>query len=964
MKFTLANRNISRRIGALVVLAIFLHLDFAAAKTTNENVSGSGPVAEKGRLAFHPIDHGRYQFGGVLGQRISANVDHWLLPAPSANPGMIEMFRVRDRAPVPNLVPWAGEFAGKYLISAIQALRMTDDEALRKQTADVVAQLIATQAEDGYLGPFPKAIRLKANWDLWGHYHCMEALLLWHDATGDEAALLACRRAADLICRTFLDQPVRIFDAGSHEMNMAILHGLGQLYRHTGEARYLRMMHEIEKDWERAGNYLRSGLSVLEFFQSPRPRWESLHDLQGLLELYRITGEEKYRTAFEHHWRSIVRWDRHNTGAFSSGEQATGNPYAPGAIETCCTIAWMALSVDMLSLTGDSRVADELELSTFNAAAGAQHPSGRWWTYNTPMDGVREASAHTIVFQSRAGTPELNCCSVNAPRSLGLLSEWAVMSSRDGLALNYFGPGKFTGRIADGTEVRLSEATDYPLDGRVTIKVEPAKAQTFKLHLRIPGWSKRTLVRVNCASVEMVKAGTYLELDRRWKKGDTIEVEFDMGVRFVTGDREAAGKVSLYRGPLLLAFDQRDNPFDESEIPPLNLNRLGEAKRVKANPESRSGTRDERRISAAKSDTLSPWLLLNATGSGARHILLRDYASAGCSGTHYRSWLAAENSPPPPAVTRSPADGASVPAAKGWFKWTTKTNSLLSGYQMLIADDPDFTHPAIHLKDILQNRIALDETQLRKLSPGRWYYWKIISQNGHGETESVAPAARFKVDASMVPAPEDLSAAIPAGPDGLLVSSSLREGPLPEFGKLKRASDFRRVNGPDNQPKSALSLNGQGQMLVYSFEEFPDENYAMSAWVKLNASPENHLGQMFSAWAGSMDDPLRVCVEKEKLFARIEAGQSYSTDGLVLETGAWHHLAAVKSESRFTLYLDGVARGSVAVPAYIHSAARNVALGGNPNYSGNEFLDADFAEFKFYDRALTADEIIALANHK
>ena len=39
-----------------------------------------------------------------------------------------------------------------------------------------------------------------------------------------------------------------------------------------------------------------------------------------------------------------------------------------------------------------------------NASLGAQHPSGRWWTYNTPMDGIREASAHTIVFQSRAGT--------------------------------------------------------------------------------------------------------------------------------------------------------------------------------------------------------------------------------------------------------------------------------------------------------------------------------------------------------------------------------------------------------------------------------------------------------------------------------------------------------------------------------------------------------------------------------
>jgi DUF1680 family protein len=225
-------------------------------------------------------------------------------------------------------------------------------------------------------------------------------------------------------------------------MNMAIVHGLGRLYRVTHEPRYWQMMRAIEKDWERAGDYLRTGLAGVEFFQSPRPRWESLHDLQGLVEFYRISGDDQYRAAFAHHWRSILRWDRRNTGGFSSGEQATGNPFAPTAIETCCTIAWMALSVDMLGLTADPRVADEVELSFYNAALGAQHPSGRWCTYNTPMDGVREASAHTIVFQSRAGTPELNCCSVNGPRGLGMLSEWAMMagSNRD-LYVNYFGPG-------------------------------------------------------------------------------------------------------------------------------------------------------------------------------------------------------------------------------------------------------------------------------------------------------------------------------------------------------------------------------------------------------------------------------------------------------------------------------------------------------------------------------------------
>ena len=62
-----------------------------------------------------------------LGERIEANKDHWLLRAPQANPGMIEMFHLRDRQPSPNLVPWAGEFVGKetFQIAPMSAARMT-----------------------------------------------------------------------------------------------------------------------------------------------------------------------------------------------------------------------------------------------------------------------------------------------------------------------------------------------------------------------------------------------------------------------------------------------------------------------------------------------------------------------------------------------------------------------------------------------------------------------------------------------------------------------------------------------------------------------------------------------------------------------------------------------------------------------------------------------------------------------
>jgi uncharacterized protein len=911
----------------------------------------AGAVAQPGTLAFHSCDGARFHFDGVLGERVAANRDNWLLRAPQANPGMLEMFRVRDRAPTPNIMPWAGEFVGKYLISAIQALRMSDQPALSQQVSNVVAELIATQAEDGYLGPFPKATRLKANWDLWGHYHVMQALMMWHEATADPASLAACRRAGDLICKTFLDTPQRVFDAGSPEMNMAVIHGLGQLYRLTGEARYLRMMREVEKDWERAGDYLRSGLSGLEYFQSPRPRWESLHDVQGLVELYRITGEARYRQAFEHHWRSIARWDRHNTGAFSSGEQATGNPYSPEAIETCCTVAWMALTVDMLRLTGDPLCADELELTTFNGGVGAQHPSGRWWTYNTPMDGAREASAHTIVFQARAGTPELNCCSVNAPRVLGMLSEWAVLEDEEGLAVNYYGPGSFQGRRKAGTRVDLRWDTDYPRSGKVMMHIDPQQPATFRVKFRVPAWSARARASVNGGPMADVKPGSYFAVSRQWASGDTVQIELDMGLRFVTGDREAGGRVSVYRGPLLLAYDQRYNAFDENAIPALDLARLQEAR--PAAVEEKEGL----------DPILKPWVLLEVPTPGGRNLRLCDFASAGAAGTRYRSWLAAEHCPPPPVVTRAPQDQTVIPAGPTLFRWTgpTRPNEHVTEYQLVVAPTPDFAAPSLTLGGLRSNFVVLGEEQLKSCVAHPSNYWKVVAINAWGKTDSVRPPARFAVN----PALPALPVRIPSlGPDGLLTRADLRGTAEPAFGRLVEGGRFQPAAGVSGAAGQAIRLDGESQKITYAIGEFPEEDFSVAVWVRIDRMPSGRLGEIFSAWCVPMDDPLRVCVEDGKLFARIEAGQGYGTAGLAIEPGQWRHVAAVKARDRLTLYLDGKPGPTVAAPLFVHSSSEEVALGGNPRHAGNEFLAAAFADFRLYGRALSAAEIVKAATRE
>ena len=375
-------------------------------------------------------------FGGLMGDRIAANQRNWLLAAPTANPGMLKMFEDLNRDLAQNLLVWSGEYAGKYLISAVQGLRLTGDRHLRAEIDTFVDTLIASQAaggdRDGYLGPFGLAQSIsgrrerptedrgpvdEALWDLWGQYHCMLGLYYAYSETNNAAALAACRRAADWFCRKFFDNdiletdvrewkftrgdgfviaerlrllPDGTIDGHNHpnevfwkevsgglsfyaadetesthfrldplaktpavyrgtflfnpsvthvltqvyypapEKNQACAHIFALLYEETKDPDYLRMLRKLEHAWQLVGgNYVEGFQNVERLFKGGplARRWESLHSVQAVGELYRITGESQYRRAFQAVWQSIRDGDRHNTGGFSSQEEATGNPY-------------------------------------------------------------------------------------------------------------------------------------------------------------------------------------------------------------------------------------------------------------------------------------------------------------------------------------------------------------------------------------------------------------------------------------------------------------------------------------------------------------------------------------------------------------------------------------------------------------------------------------------------------------
>jgi DUF1680 family protein len=182
------------------------------------------------------------------------------------------------------------------------------------------------------------------------------------------------------------------------------------------------------------------------------------------------------------------------------------------------------------------------------------------------MAGERIPSHIQIRFQAREDTPHLNCCSVNGPRGYGAISQWGVMRNQEGLTVNYYGPSTARVCLEDGTPVTLCQETTYPAGGKVDVRLELNQPKRFKLSFRIPAWSRDTQVTACGKRVPYASPGGYLVLEREWRSGDTVTLNLNMRLHYLPGDLDQFGRVSLYRGPILLALDDRFKTDVEARI--------------------------------------------------------------------------------------------------------------------------------------------------------------------------------------------------------------------------------------------------------------------------------------------------------------------------------------------------------------------------------------------------------------
>ncbi len=587
-----------------------------------------------------PAVNGRVQLGGLLGEALDASrrgrLSHFIVDEASPAIALFAPAHVEQNTEG----DWYGEHAGKWLVAAAKSAARAGDAALALRVQRVARHLAGLQRADGYLGTYAPSRRFTQQqpprapswdgapalrtWDVWTHTYLVLGLLEADRHFPDPHVRAAAAKIGDLGWRMFVESGVDITGLGNHHGLSAtvFLDAAVELHFATGEARYLDLAKRILEQAEaRAELRLLSAAagtadaSEIGTGKSYQLCWM----LAGLAKLHRATGDPALLAAARrvhgniraHHltqgggpWGGVGLRSREifNPAGFFSPE---------GLVETCATFAWIQLNRELLDITGEAAFAEEVERSAYNDLLGALAPDGQNWCYYSFPNG------------RRVHTTEWRCCKSSGAMALEELPGIAWRRQTDGvIAVNLYGPGAAT--FADDTagEIHLEQATGYPFDGGIRIRVQPERLARFTLRLRIPSWAEGAEVRINGEpSAAPAAPGSYLSLDRSWTAGDEIAMSLPMRPRLhravnrnMQESRGPAGEpirqevlcveyAAVTRGPLVYASGLVDGYRPEETIRLLaDGDVLGEAP-------SRPGHAAGLRLQASGRPTieLEPW---------------------------------------------------------------------------------------------------------------------------------------------------------------------------------------------------------------------------------------------------------------------------------------------------------------------------------------------------------------------
>ncbi len=478
----------------------------------------------------------------------------------------------------------------KIIEGASYSLSVHYDKQLDHYLDSVINIIARAQEPDGYLTTCVtnKCTRLSGWWgthkwdkinshELYNSGHLIESAIAHFRATGKRTFLDVAIRNADLVCKTFGPAEGQIHRPSGHPI---VEMALCKLYKVTGTKKYLDMAkYFVEEtgrgtDGHRLSEYSQDHKPILQQDEIVGHAVRAGYLYSGVADVASLTNDAAYFKALTRIWDNMAGKKLYITGGI--GSRAEGEGFGPdyelnnmtAYCETCASIANVYWNYRMFLATGESKYYDVLERALYNGVISGVSLSGDKFFYDNPLESMGQ--------HERQPWFGCACCPGNITRFMASVPYYMYATEGDDIFVNLYIQGKADIKT-DHNSVQLTQTTAYPWDGNVTVTVNPDRKATFALRLRIPGWAqdapvptnlytfadkaKPYTIKVNGTEVKATLKDGYAYIERRWRKGDRVELDLPMDVRRVKANDNVVddrGKLALERGPVMFCIEGKD----------------------------------------------------------------------------------------------------------------------------------------------------------------------------------------------------------------------------------------------------------------------------------------------------------------------------------------------------------------------------------------------------------------------
>lgn len=434
---------------------------------------------------------------------------------------------------------------------------------------------------------------LQISHELYNPGHLIEAAIVHYEATGKTNFLDIAIKAADMLVRTFGDNPGQVKGVPGHQI---VETGLIKLYQITGKEEYLKLAKYYldnrgnPNNHKLYGEYAQDHIPVIQQNEAVGHAVRAVYMYAGMTDIVAMTKDKAYENAVNNLWNNMVNKKMYITGGIGSrhdGEAFGANYELPNLTaynETCAAIGDVYWNHRLHNLYGKSQYFDVIERTMYNGLISGISLDGKQFFYPNALeaDGVYKSNRGSC---TRQAWFDCSCCPTNLIRFIPSIPGLIYSKTKNDLYVNLYASNDASFTLGK-TDLQISQQTSYPWNGKVGISVNPKKESKFTIKLRVPGWARNEVlpgdlytykkastqkptITVNGEIVAFQPENGYFNVTRNWKKGDKIALNFPMEVQEVETNSKVEtnkNKVSLEYGPLVYAVEEMDNKINFDKI--------------------------------------------------------------------------------------------------------------------------------------------------------------------------------------------------------------------------------------------------------------------------------------------------------------------------------------------------------------------------------------------------------------